>query len=87
MHMNPGKVGLVGGVLFGGFHLIWSILVATGMGQALYDFVLWAHMIHVAVIIGPFDVTAFITLVIMTTIVGYCVGYALATVWNRVHRA
>jgi hypothetical protein len=43
---DKNKVGLVGAALLGGWHLVWSILVATGIGQALYDFILWAHMIQ-----------------------------------------
>jgi len=55
---NPNKVGLVFAILLGGWHLVWSLFVATGLGQLLYDFILWAHMIHLAVTIGPFDFTA-----------------------------
>jgi hypothetical protein len=81
---NKHKVGLVGGALLGGLHLSWAILVATGFAQAIYDFILWAHMIHLAIVIGPFDVTAAVTLVIMTGIIGYVIGYAGAWVWNKV---
>jgi hypothetical protein len=37
---DKNRVGLAGAVLLGGWHLVWSILVATGVGQALYDFIL-----------------------------------------------
>ncbi|MBI3573448.1 hypothetical protein HY090_00165 [Candidatus Kaiserbacteria bacterium] len=84
---NQNKVGLVFGALFGGFHLLWALLVLSGYAQALYDFILWAHMIHVPIIIGPFDATAAITLVIVTAIIGYIVGNIGASVWNRVHRS
>ncbi len=83
---NSNKVGLVFAILLGGWHLVWSILVATGLGQALYDFILWAHMIHLAVTIGPFDLTASITLIVVTTIVGYIVGYVASWLWNTMHR-
>jgi hypothetical protein len=83
---NPNKLGLVLAILLGGWHLVWSILVATGLGQMLSDFVLWAHMIHLAVRIGPFDVTASITLIVVTTILGYALGYIASLVWNRTHR-
>jgi hypothetical protein len=80
---NPNKVGLVFAFLLGSLHLVWSLLVATGLGQVLYDFILWAHMIHLAVKIGPFDLTASTTLVIVTAIFGYAVGYIASSVWNR----
>ena len=79
---NPNKVGLVFALLLGGLHLVWSLLVATGLGQLLYDFILWAHMIHLAVKIGPFDLTASITLVVVTMIFGYAIGYIASLVWN-----
>lgn len=84
---NPNKVGLVFGAVFALVHVVWSILVATGLGQSLYDFVLWANMVHLSVVIGPFDATAFVTLIIVTALVGYLVGYVGATVWNKVHRS
>lgn len=83
---NPKKVAFVFGALIGGFHLLWSLLVLSGFAQALYEFIMWAHMIHLAVIIGPFDLTAAVTLVIVTTIVGSVMGYIGALVWNRFHR-
>ena len=85
MH-NPNKVGLVFAVLLGGWHVVWSVLVLTGVGQMIYDFVLWAHMIHLAVIIGPFDAQASATLIVVTAVFGYILGYIGALVWNKMHR-
>lgn len=65
--------------------MVWSLLVLSGFGQTLSDFVFWAHMIHVDVVIGPFDLVAAVTLVLMTTVVGYILGYLGAWVWNRMH--
>lgn len=83
---NAHKVGLVFGAVFAGMHLVWSLLVLLGVAQAFYDFVLWAHMVHLSYTIGPFDLTACITLIVLTAIVGYIVGYVSARVWNRVHQ-
>ena len=83
---NPQKTGLVFGALLGGWHLVWSVLVLTGVAQSLYDFILWAHMIHLQIIIGPFDATATATLIVITSVFGYVIGYTGALVWNRVHR-
>ena len=83
--VNKNKVGLVFGALLGGFHLMWSVLVFFGVAQAIYDFILWAHMIHLAIVIGPFDMAASITLVILTAVVGYVMGYIGAWVWSRIH--
>jgi hypothetical protein len=43
-------------------------------------------MIHLAVTIGPFDLAASITLIVVTTIVGYIIGYVASWVWNTMHR-
>lgn len=83
---NPNKVGFVFGVVFSGMHLLWSILVLLGVAQALYSFILWAHMAHADVTVGPFDISAAATLIIVTAIIGYIVGYMGAQVWNKVHR-
>lgn len=86
MHMaNPHKVGLTVGALIGGWHVFWAILVASGIAQALYDFVLWAHMIHLNIVIGPFDAVAACTLVVVTAVFGYVIGSIGARVWNRMH--
>lgn len=84
--MNPGKVGIVGGAVLGGWHVLWSLLVLVGWAQPLLDFSMWAHMAHTPLVVGPFEVGAATTVVILASVVGYCVGYVLATVWNKVHR-
>lgn len=83
---NPNKVGLVFAIILGGWHLVWSVLVVTGLGQAIYDFILWAHMLHVAIKVGPFDLVASLTLIVVTAIFGYIIGYMASLVWNRLHR-
>ena len=85
MKTHPRKVGIVFGAVFGGVHFLWSVLVALGWAQALADFSTWAHMVHFKFTAGPFDMSAAITLVVVATCIGYGVGYAGATVWNRVH--
>ena len=41
-HVN--EVGLVIGSLMGLFHLVWALLVAIGVAQALMDFIFNVHM-------------------------------------------
>jgi hypothetical protein len=84
---NSNKVGLVFGALLGGWHLVWSLLVLSGLAQMIYNFILWAHMIHLTITVGPFDATAAATLVVFTSVMGYIVGYIASWVWNRVHRS
>lgn len=84
---NPNSVGLVFAVVFGGLHLLWSLIVLVGVGQPLYDFIMWAHMIHVPIIIGPFDLVASVILIIVTAVIGYILGNMVARVWNHLHTA
>lgn len=83
---NAHKVGLVAGLFLAGWHLVWSLLVLLGIAQLIWDFILWAHMIHLEVVIGPFDAMAALVLVVLTAIIGYVGGYTGALVWNRFHR-
>ena len=34
---NPNKVGLVFAIFLGGWHVVWSILAATGLGHILIN--------------------------------------------------
>ena len=86
-YLNPMKTALAVGVFLGGWHLMWSLLVALNWAQAIYDFILWAHMIHLQLTIGPFDPVAAGTLVVMTFLVGCVIGYVFAVIWNWFHRS
>ncbi|MCX6787110.1 MAG: hypothetical protein NTY93_01115 [Candidatus Kaiserbacteria bacterium] len=86
-HISPVKTALTFGILLGGFHLVWAILVAFGWAQALMDFIFWAHMFSLSFVVKAFDATAAVTLIIVTAIIGYIFGYFMAIIWNRLHRA
>jgi hypothetical protein len=85
--LSPTKTALAVGVFLGVWHVIWSLLVALNWAQAIYDFILWAHMIHLQLTIGPFDLAAAIMLVVVTFLVGCAFGYIFALIWNWLHRA
>lgn len=85
--LDQQKTALTVGLFLGGWHAIWSILVAIGVAQAFYDFILWAHMIHLALVVGPFEITASLTLIAVTFVMGYIFGYVFAYIWNRLHKA
>ncbi len=86
MKLNPGKVALTVGLLFGGFHLFWSILVALGLAQPLLDFIFGLHMLANPYQVTGFDVMKAGMLVVVTFVVGYGAGYIFANVWNKVHK-
>lgn len=84
--LDENKVALTLGLFVSGLHLIWSLLVISGLGQTLLDFIFWVHMIS-----NPFKVTGFtlmqsLTLIIVTFAVGYVAGFVFAKVWNTTHK-
>jgi len=85
--LNQQKTALTVGVFLGGWHLVWSALVALGVGQLLIDFILWAHMIHLQYVVGPFEFSAAAVLIVVTFILGYVSGWTFAYLWNRLHRS
>ena len=85
MNTNAQKAGLVGATFLGGVHILWSLLVLVGWAEPVVNFSAWAHMVNATPDIGPFDATAAATLIVVAALVGYAIGYALSTVWNKVH--
>jgi hypothetical protein len=85
-HLNPHKTGLTVAGLFGGLHLVWSILVALGAAQSFVDFSLRMHMISMPLKVLPFDLVSAIGLVLIACVIGYVVGYALAWIVNTVEK-
>ena len=70
------KVWLVIVALIAGWHVIWSVLVLIG----------WAHMIKWVYFVKPFDPTAAVALIAITSVIGYVFGFLGAVIWNRLHR-
>ena len=81
--INPNKAGLALGALLGGWHFIWSLLVALGVAQAVIDFVFWMHFIKPIYVIEPFALTRALILVVATASFGYVPGFTFALLWNR----
>ncbi len=85
-NINANKVGLTFGALTGGVHLVWSVLVAFGWAQPLLDFIFTLHMVEPVIVVGYFDIMLAGTLVIITAIIGYIVGYIFSLIWNWFHQ-
>ncbi len=85
--IGVGSCGLVLGSLVGGLHLLWAVLVASGIAQPLMDFLFWLHFIRPVYVIEGFDPLRAAGLVFVTAIVGYAIGCAFALLWNYVHRS
>ena len=82
---SPNKVGFVTGALTGGWHVVWSLLVLLGWAQPIIDFIFWAHMIRSIYVVKAFDPTAALTLIVLSSLIGYGIGYLGSALWNNVH--
>jgi hypothetical protein len=80
------SAGLVLAALLGGWHLLWALLVASGVAQAVVDFVFWLHFIRPVYVIEAFDPLRAAGLVLFTGAIGYALGAAFAFLWNQIHR-
>ena len=85
--INPNKVGLVFAAVMGSWHIVWSLLVLSGLAQRVIDFVFWIHMFRSIYVVKAFDPIAALSLVIVTSVLGYVTGYIAAAIWRYLHRA
>lgn len=85
--INSNKAGLVFGALLGGWHFLWSILVALHWAQPVIDFIFWIHFIKPVYVIEDFAFGRAVILVAVLAVLGYAIGYSFAFLWNRIHRS
>jgi hypothetical protein len=81
--INANKAGLILGLIIGGWHLVWSILVASGYAQIVLDFILWLHFIRPVYVVEPFALGRSAILLGVTATLGYLLGCIFAALWNR----
>jgi hypothetical protein len=62
------------------------LLVAVGWAQWIINFVFWIHFLKPPYVVGPFYPRVALILIVVTTAIGYPVGYSLGLMWNWVHR-
>lgn len=84
--LGVNRAGLVLGVLLGGVHLLWALLVAVGAAQPLMDFIFWLHFIRPVYVVEGFGILRAGALVLLTGTIGYAMGTAYAVLWNHLHR-
>lgn len=84
--VNPNRVALIFATFGGGWHLLWSAMVAVGWAQPILDFVFWMHFLKPAFVVGPFDIGIALVLVAVTTAIGAAMGWILAVLWNLLHK-
>ncbi len=84
-HISPKNAGLALGALLGLWHAVWSALVAFDLAQPLIDFIFRMHFIAPVYAIGVFNIVTAIELVVITSVIGFVLGYVFALIWNKLH--
>lgn len=80
------RAGIVTGLIFGGWHLIWAALIAGGWAQPVLDFAFWMHQIKPVFVVEPFNALRSVVLIVVTGLIGYVFGSVFAFLWNHLHR-
>ena len=84
--IDPLRSGFALGAVVGLWHLSWSLLVAFGWAQPFIDFIFWMHFIKPVYVVQGFTSTTAVILVVLTTLMGFVVGWIFGTLWNWLHR-
>ena len=84
--MKTHKVGMAVGFFVAFWHVVWELLVFTGLAQSLMDFKLSMHSLNNPFTVGEFDLGMAIGLIIMSYVIGYIVGSIFASIYNKFNR-
>lgn len=83
MKFIPMTVAIYTGLITAGLHLLWSILVALGIGQVYLDWILGLHFIENPYIVKPFNFGTMVMLLLVTFVAGFVLGWVGTIFWNR----
>lgn len=84
--LNPTKTALAFGLFFGGWHVVWSVLVLLGFAQTILNFIFWAHMVSSPLKTTGFSFMQSAVLISVTFVVGFVGGFIFAKLWNWLHK-
>lgn len=83
--ISKNKMGIVIGSAFGLWHLTWALLVFLGVAQWLIDWAFRFHFIQPVYVVTPFQPALAVGLIVVTSILGFIVGWIVAAIWNWLH--
>ncbi|MFA6917862.1 MAG: hypothetical protein WC285_03445 [Candidatus Gracilibacteria bacterium] len=86
MNLVKYKTGLVVGAFFALCHLLWLVLVITGVAQVMMDWILKLHMLNNPMLVQPFDFANAGMLLVMTFAVGFVAGWVFALFCNLLRK-
>ena len=82
--VNQHKLGLTLGVFMGVMHLVWSLLVLTGLAQPLVNLFLRLHFVSSVHAITAFSWGSALGLIALASTIGYILGNVLGMIWNKI---
>lgn len=80
------RVGSVFGTVLALWHLSWALLVALGLAQPLMNLIFRLHFIDPPYQVAPFRIDYALALIGITLTLGFLCGWAVAALWNILHR-
>jgi len=84
MKLKPISVAIYTGFFVATLHLIWSLMVAFGVGQTYLDWILGLHFVKNPFIVVPFSLSVMIILLVVTFVVGFILGWVGTVCWNKI---
>lgn len=86
MKCSKNKVGLILAAFMAIFHALWCVLVVTGAGQWLLNFIYKLHFLNNPFLVAEFAWGNGLLLIVVTAVVGYVAGWVFALLWNQLHK-
>lgn len=83
MKLKPMTVAVHTGLFVSAIHFIWSLMVAIGLGQTYLDWILGLHFIQNPFVVMPFSLGTMITLLVVTFVAGFVLGWIGTVCWNK----
>jgi ABC-type thiamin/hydroxymethylpyrimidine transport system permease subunit len=82
MKLSKSRLGLMFGALLAACHLLWLVMVLTGVAKTVLDWVLEMHLMGFTYSVLDFNYLSALFLLVMTFVAGYISGFVLAAVLN-----
>jgi len=82
--LSAHRAGATVAIFVGGIQVLWSLLVALGLGEILIDFMSALHFVNITFSIAEFNLVTALASVAVKSTAGYFFGLILATIWNKI---
>ncbi len=84
MKLKKHEVGMAMGLMLATWHALWAAMVFLGLAQPFLNWIFLIHSIANPYQVLPFNLVRSVTLVVVTFVIGYFVGWLFAMIWKKV---